>query len=140
MNTSTEIQLTAGRRLRQNRLYSSHFAEIDQRRIEIISIAQTSVLVSPILQKILDIAMRRDKTVGPEWNTALFQSDFDLLGGRLKDGSASDHHLEFSIHSSQARQNSFPNLADELYRQATGLTLGWNTVFGKTRWSQFSCK
>src|SRR5450759_3537285 len=84
--------------------------------------------------------MRRDKAVGPEWNTAFSQPGFDLLSGWLKNGSASDHHLEFSIHSSQACQNSFPNFAYEPYGQATGFTLGRNAVFGEARWSQFSCQ
>jgi len=84
--------------------------------------------------------MRRDKAVGPEWNAAFSQPGLNLLGGRLKNGSARDHHLEFSIHSSQACQNSFPNFANEPYSQTTRFTFGWNAMLGEARGPQLSCQ
>src|ERR1700730_1267261 len=85
-----------------------------------------------------DVAMGRNETMRPKGYAALIQSRLYLRRWSLKDGGASNRHLEFAIDTSQTCEHSLPNFADQLYREAACLSFRWNAVFGKAGGSQFA--
>lgn len=55
------------------------------------------ILVGPMLEQLLDLAVDGDKAVRPKRNTAFVQALIYLLAGRFEHSGSGDHHLEFTI-------------------------------------------
>src|SRR6266571_2034140 len=80
---------------------------------QVAAISQASVFVCPALEHSVDITVSGNEPVWPEGNAALVEALLNMVFGRLENRGASDHHLEFASHSTDARQNTFTDFADE---------------------------
>ena len=60
-------------------MYPGQLAKVGQYRIEILAVAETCVLVGPVLEKRIDVAVRCDKSMWPEWDAALVQALLYLI-------------------------------------------------------------
>src|SRR6185437_5329663 len=119
-------------KLQKNWFNSCHSAEIRLGAVKLGAVAQAGILVGPVYELLLHLAVDGDKPVRPERNTAFIQPLLHLLARRLEDGGPRDHHLKFSLHPAQASQNALAHFADELDGKTAGLAFGGDAVFGKS--------
>lgn len=112
--------------------------EVGQGRVEIFAVAETCVLVCPVLEKRIDVAVRSDKPMGPEWDAALVQTLLHLVLRRFEDRRTCQYHLKFSVNPAEPREDTFSYLADKFDRQASSATLRWDTVFSESRGAELA--
>src|ERR1039458_3879167 len=84
------------RRSEQDGLYPGQLAKVGQCRVEILAVSETCVFVGPVLEKRIDVAVRRDKSMGPEWDAALVLALLYLILRGFEDGRAREHHLKLA--------------------------------------------
>src|SRR5579862_6907017 len=91
-----------------------------------------------MLQQHFDVAVRSHKTMRPERNTTFVEPLFNLICRRLENAGSCNHHLKFTVHSTESRQYSFSHFANQLNRKSACFAFGRNTVLRKTRRSQLA--
>src|SRR5580704_4835475 len=112
---------------------AGQFTKIPQYGIQVSAVAEAGILVGPILNQRIYIAMNRNKSMRPKRDSTFVETAFDLISGRLEYTAARDSHLKYSIHSSQPGENAFANFANQLHGNATRFTFCGDSVRGEAR-------
>src|SRR5262245_6642424 len=93
-----------------------------------------------MFEKLFHVAMRGDKAVRPEGDSAFIQTILDLTRRRLENCRPGNHHLKFAVYSTQTRKHAFSHFADRLTLTAARLTFSGDTVLGEACWTQLTCQ
>ena len=70
--------------LEHDRSNAGHRAEIFQLRVKVRAIAKASVLVGPMLKKLVHVAVSRHKTMRPERNATFMEAACQFLCRRIR--------------------------------------------------------
>src|SRR5689334_16263019 len=85
--------------LRQYNLDPGHLAEVYQCRIQVFPVTKAGILIRPVLEHFINIAVGGYETVRPERNSAFELSLLELVRRRLEDCGSGNYHLEFAIYT-----------------------------------------